>query len=156
MSLLSKNHAWKVPRISREFIPRAFIQHAQRSHSTLMESCTCTPPPEASSALARAPPNLGCVPLGQAGAAVWPRGCAPRDTYALIRCAHPPGAPHGRNQPPPRHARGAEWPAITLLAAGQRAPGRQAAIPAGLKGAILPRLTYVPHDGAHVVLSWMP
>ena len=136
--VMCKYRPWKSATYIVLFREQVGIDVARQLHSTALNFCVVDATPEARIGLARALPRLDYVPLAQAGAAVWPRGCAPRDICALRRCAHPRGAPHGRNQPPPRHARGAEWPAITLLAAGPRAPGRQAAIPAGLRGAILP------------------
>ena len=46
------------------------------------------------------PPSWVVRPRARPGRLFWPRGCAPRDMCALRRYAHPPEAPHGRNQRP--------------------------------------------------------
>ena len=75
-------------------------------------------------------------------ASAHPRAGAHRVMHVLCGVARARlGHPAAATNPPPRHARAADQPAITLLAAGQRAPGRQAANPAGLKGTMLPRHT---------------
>ena len=82
--VMCKYRPWKSATYIVLFREQVGIDVARQLHSTALNFCVVDATPEARIGLARAPPRLDCVPLAQAGAAVWPRGCAPRDTCAII------------------------------------------------------------------------